>query len=272
MELSELCELINLQKEIRTKVESFFREFKFEEIKEILFKLKNNITEKKAREELKQLFFPDEKNIKILSCMLFCALEEYELYKTKGIPKDIFVETMKCFTRFIEECKQITGEYAFDREWWTSRQISGSLFRIGALEFEMREWNRKDVISIHIPSDVAFSIENCKESIKQAKCFFKKYFIGFSKTKYICNSWLLSPELISLLPEKSNIIKFQTLFDIYLIKYDNNEYIEWVFQKRNCDLSDLPEKTTLQRNMKQFLLSGNAIGTGLGILKEDIFT
>ena len=269
MQLSQLCELINLQTEIRKQVESFFNEFDFEKNKEILFKLKNSLTEKKAREELKEILSPDEKNLKMLSCMLYCALQEYDLYQKKGIPQKVFVDTMKCFTRFIEECKEITGEYAFDREWWTVRQISGHLFRIGSLEYEMREWNRKDVISIHIPSDADFSIQNCKDSIAQAKEFFKKYFVVFSKVKYICNSWLLSPELSSLLSEESNILKFQKLFNIYLVSYDNDEYIQWVFKKRNCELTELPEKTLLQKNMKKLLLSGETIGTGCGVLIEE---
>ena len=64
-------------------------------------------TEAAAREKLKRLFGEDEKQIKMLTCMLVCAAKQYTWYKKTGISDDIFYATMRCFTRFVKECKRV---------------------------------------------------------------------------------------------------------------------------------------------------------------------
>ncbi len=266
--IEELCERIELQSEIKKEVMFFCNGFDFSTLNPYLQMLKQRETEAEARRILKQLFGNDDRQIKMLSCMLFCAAEIYKWYQKKGISEEIYTDTMKCFTRFIEECKAITGVYAFDREWWTSRQISGRLFRIGALEYEMKFLDNCPVVSLHIPSDALFTEESCNRSISMAKIFFETYFTSFAQANYICHSWLLAPELKELLGEDSNILKFQRRFDIQKVDYNSYEYIEWIYKVRSCAVEDLPEKTSLQRNMKQYLLHSNRIGTALGIMKR----
>lgn len=43
--------------------------------------------------------------------------------------------------------------------------------------------------------------------------------------------------------------------------------MEWVFKRRDIPLEDLPEETSLQKNMKAHLLSGGWVGEGMGCLK-----
>ena len=95
----------------------------------------------------------------ILACSLLCACRAYEEYQKKGISDTVYFETMKCFTRFIDETQKRTGRLAFDRGWWTYRQISMQLFRIGELEYEFVEYEGRPALSIHIPSDAHFSKE-----------------------------------------------------------------------------------------------------------------
>ena len=88
-----------------------------------------------------------------------------------------------------------------------------------------------------------------------------------------CESWLLSPALSPLLPENSNILKFQRAFDITSVDPEPMDVLEWVFyltgeQQKTAKLTDLPENTFLQRNMKAFLLSGGKVGIAMGQLKR----
>ena len=84
----------------------------------------------------------------------------------------------------------------------------------------------------------------------------------------ICNSWLLSPELGSMLAENSNIKKFQNRFEIVRENKEDREYIEWLFQRlENTPYEELPENTSLQKKVKQLLLNGGNIGTALGIMR-----
>lgn len=268
MTVQELCEGIGLQEEIQREVEAFCQSFDFGTVKGYLDQLKRADGEREAREQLKQRFKEDGRQIKMLSCMLVCAADLFEWYQENGIPETIFYDTMKCFPRFIEECRAIDGSYAFDREWWTSRQVGGRLFRIGQLEFEMKRSEDHPVISIHIPSDADFSEETCDGSIEAAMKFFEEHFPEFSDVDYICNSWLLAPALRGLLPEESNILNFQGRFIIKEVDDTDTEYLEWVYQVRNCGIEFLPENTSLQKNMKQYLLNGGKIGSATGVMSR----
>lgn len=268
MNLQKLCEKIELQPEVKTEVDKFNSTFDFETISDDLEKLKNMNTEKEARIHLDKFFSDDPNHFKILTCMLLCAVDTYKIYQEKGIDEKIYIDTMKCFTRFISECKESTGVYAFDRAFWTPRQICGVLFRIGELEYEMKSFKNKNVISVHIPSDSIFTEEKCNDSFNQAKLFFKKFFNEFENVDYICESWLMMPDLKLFLRDDSNIVKFQNRFEIKEIYYDDKEFLQWVFKKKNCDIKDLPEKTSLQRKLKQHLLNGGKFGAALGILKK----
>lgn len=266
MDLITLCDRINLPEELQKEVIAYSQTNAFVRIHPFANELKNMETETSAREKLTQSLGEDPRKIKMLTCMLVCALELYPWYQEKGISETIFFDTMRCFTRFAKECKQITGQYAFDREWWTARQVSGILFRIGELEYEMVNTEAAPFVSIHIPSDSILTSQKCDASIESAQNFFARYFPEFRGRDYICHSWLLAPELCDLLPPDSNIIAFQHRFKLQRVDYLDTCYIDWVFKTRNIPITDLPENTRLQKSMKQHLLNGGRIGTGYGIL------
>lgn len=267
MDLKTLCEGIALRPELQNEVLAYCQSTAFADARKIIGGLKSMETEAATRKKLKQILGNDEKQIKLLTCMLMCAAEQHAWYLEKSIPDSVFWATMRCFTRFIAECKKITGSFAFDREWWTARQVSGTLFRIGELEYEMLHGDRKPAISMHIPSDAVLTAENCDRSVAEAKHFFAAHFPEYAGADYICDSWLLSPELSALLPENSHILAFQKRFMIQRVDYSGDEYAEWVFKTRGQCITDFPEQTTLQKNMKKHLLDGGKIGSGFGVLK-----
>lgn len=289
MTIRELCDAIELQSEIKNEVISYYDSLDFEEaLGKINEATGTDTNVQYTVQKVFEILAPDDKNIKMLTYMLHYALEAYDKYKQLEIADDIFIATMRCFTRFIGECYVKTGNYAFDRGWWTGRQVSMKLFRIGELEYEMTNWKSEPVISIHIPSDSDISHEKCVESIKQAKDFFIKYFPDYSNCRYICDSWLLSPTLKELLPDTSRIIGFQNMFDIVESKPDSESFIEWVYrinafefvpkendagevemvyQKKNINFDKLPEDTSLQKNIKSRIKAGGKIGDAFGILK-----
>ena len=187
---------------------------------------------------------------------LQCALKTYETYRFSD---DIFTETMKCFTRFVCEHKGSYGYYGFDRDFWTVRQLSGVLFRIGELEYEIRE----DAIHLHIPSDAVLEPERLRRSWEAARALL-------GAGEMVCHSWLLSPDLPGLLKETSRILAFQRNFDIFDPEPEDSVR-QWVF--KNPSLSDeaLPEDTSLQRRLKAFLLAGNTFHAAHGRLREEPF-
>lgn len=266
MKIEELCRKIELQEPVTAEVLEFSNKNDFFKIEELLNGLKVPDKWDAARGKLEQLLAPDENQFKMLACMLYCAAGDYEEYQRLKIGDDIYIATMKCFPRFLEECREKSGAFAFDRSFWTVRQIGMKLFRIGTLEYERTELEGDTAISIHIPSDADLSPEACEASLRQVVAFMNEKFPQEKSMQYFCSSWLLSPSLKELLPAGSKIVQFQERFEIIDQNPDSNAYLEWVYQKNNCPIEQLPEDTSLQKRMKAYLLSGGKIGEALGMI------
>jgi len=219
-------------------------------------------------EKLTKAFEEDEAKIKELACFLLAACRTYENYKEKGISEKIFFDTMKCFPRYTEETKVMKGYYEFDRGFWTYRQSSMLLFRLGQLEFEMRKDEEgQKVMGVHIPSDAVLTDANVDESLKMAEEFFAKHYPDYADVEYSCYSWLMAPKLKELLDEDSNIVHFQNRFHVHTEDREPLSVLEWVFKvKPDTAFADLPEKTSLQRKIKALLLQGDNVGIGIGTL------
>ena len=71
----------------------------------------------------------------------------------------------------------------------------------------------------------------------------------------------------SMLKETSNIIHFQNRFEIFNEGEIDFEFIEWVFNTKSKDFTTLTEKTSLQKKLKQHLLSGGVIRNANGRIK-----
>ena len=202
-----------------------------------------------------------------LRVFLCAALKTRIRYAEKGIPDEIFVQTMKCFSRFVGEHRASCGEYGFDRGFWVGRQLSLLLFRLGELEYECADYEGEKALSVHIPSDADLTPEKLDRSFAAAREFFAKYGDGYAEAKFFCYSWLLAPALGKLLPPTSKIALFQRRFKIVKTDQDSAGYIPWVFKKHDLKPEDFPENTTLQKNMKAFVLSGGKVGEALGVIE-----
>ena len=66
-----------------------------------------------------------------------------------------------------------------------------------------------------------------------------------------------------------NILQFQSLFDIVMSTRDDKQAIERIFGKRHLIKKFYPENTSLQSSAKHFMLDGNRLGIGLGIINKD---
>ncbi|MFT8592374.1 MAG: acyltransferase domain-containing protein [Bifidobacterium sp.] len=210
--------------------------------------------------------------------MLHCMLEaagKYSLpkYRQLHIPDAIFLDTMRAFTRFVEESIPRHHHYCFDRDFWTFRQLSLTLFRVGSLEYEFAQ-DPEDIeigvqgptINVHIPSDARLQPKNVEESIRLWDRFSAECFPRWSSLPKYCTSWMLSPALERLLPESSNILAFQRRFELIEFDEDSQDWREWVFNEDPSPVEQLPERTSLQRSMKRFILGGGKVGVASGRL------
>ena len=75
---------------------------------------------------------------------------------------------------------------------------------------------------------------------------------------------------MAVLPPDSNIMKFQSLWTIVSWNIDQSQAIERIFQPKCIgDMEFYPEDTSLRRAAKKWLLSGNVLGIGFGMIKAD---
>jgi hypothetical protein len=269
--MEELCNKINLQPEIIEKVLACHENFKYETVRPFLDKIYNRQTWEEGVKSLEKSFGEDPSGIKMLTCMLFCALHTHEIYEEKEIPDEIFIATMKFFSRFTDEHFSTYGTYSFVWGWWVPRQISANEFRIGELEYETVDENGKKSIHIHIPADAVMKQCKLRESYLDARKFFAKYYTQYADADMFCGSWLLSPALKEVLPEDSNILRFQQSFDVDHVDYESNGFLRWVYKREDIPWEQLPEDTTLQRRMKAYILNSGKIGWANGKLVSNPF-
>lgn len=114
------------------------------------------------------------------------------------------------------------------------------------------------VINIHIPQGEKMNYDTCLASIEQAKEFFIKHFPDIKYNAVVCGTWLLDINLLNILPEESNIIKFMRLFKKMPIHFSVPMIYERVFGF-GFDVKDIasaPENTSLQRSLKEYTLNG----------------
>lgn len=264
---NELYDRIHLQPEIIEKLDALSEQIDISGLTGDLERMMDRKTARPAYLQLKELLSEDEEHLKMLYCQLECARRLHDRYREMQIPETVFTETMRCFARFIEECRVRTGRMFFDRGWWTYRQVSMSLFRIGALEYEMKEYEGENVIAIHIPSDADLSRESVDVSLGRAEQFFRTCYADYEYGKYTCGSWLLSPALRASLAQDSNILAFQDRFTVIEEDSEDREFIEWLFQvSKDTDYRKLPERTSLQRNIKERLIRGETVCSAFGII------
>lgn len=215
-------------------------------------------------DQIRQVLGEDPRGMKMLTVELLCALKTRERYREMGISDEIYLATMDCFPRFVKEHMASFGCYGFDREWWTVHQLSCLLFRVGLLEFELREQD----VALHIPTGAHLEPEAVDASLAAIRETIALHFPRWKDLPKVCHSWLLSPTMQELLPQDAKILKFQRRFAVTLTGEDNNDFLQWCYKRKDIPFRDLPEETSLQRKLKAKLLRGESFLDARGVLME----
>lgn len=281
--LGALCQKIQMPQPAAEKVAALAQSYDFTAAEAYYPGLFSVETGDQAVQGLRALLAPDEEDgMLMLTVMLAGALNTGERCRKLGIPEKVWLDTMGCFSRFVRENFESEGVYSFDRDFWAYRQLSMVLFRIGALEYEMRALEGAvqaggltllegtPILSIHIPSDAVLTRESLDESYGAAKVFFARHFPEFHYRCGWCHSWIISPNLQKLLPDTSKILTFQGDFIITKVDENAEGYKFWLFKTKDSNMADYREDTSLQRRAKAHLLAGGKIGEAAGILKPGL--
>lgn len=222
----------------------------------------------------------DPDGLTVLSLYLHWAVDTKKWYEQIGIPEEYFWASMKDISIWCEDYLVKHGVPGF-KEWeWVGRSLRLEVIRIGRLQFEpislmhtlelegKKYYSGTPLLDVHIPAGEPLSVDAAIEAMHQAPIFFKTYF-GKTFSLLHCHSWLLSPDLKTLLPENSRIIQFQNLFTIYKTDNEERQAEERVFGFLSDDPNDYPESTSLQKAIKQHILDGKTVLMGAGIRIND---
>lgn len=210
---------------------------------------------------------------------LECLEGLYNKYIARGLPLEVFYDSVEDLKYKFDECLEVEGVYGTFVPTWYPRFYRVDRFKLGRLQYEVKPYPydryEKDgivilkdepVLNIHIPSCGPLKREERESSYKKAVEFYGKYF-NFLPKAFICNSWLLYPDHLDFLNPDSNIIDFMKDFDI-ISKEDKEFLYAWrIFGKsaKNLPVEEWSEKTSLQKAYKSRVLSGGKTGVGFGV-------
>ena len=214
---------------------------------------------------------------------LLTGLDElYRRYREKGYSEELFLDTMCDLKYKLYECRRVYGIWGTFVFFWYNRFFVMDLFALGRLQFHHRPLKQEgyrdiikkgeNVFACHIPSSGPLRTDDVMDSLKRAYEFYSDELVD-GVLRVQCSSWLLyPPHAEHLFPEGSNLIKFYNLFDVFETKSDptNKDFVR-VFDRVYSEdiLEDLETDTTLKRNLKEYLLNGNCMGSGYGIILFD---
>ncbi len=245
--------------------------------------------------------------VKSLTEHLLISVRNRDNGAWKIFPEEIFLATMGCFSRFVKEYHTSYGSYGYDRAFWTTRQAEAKLFRIGELEYELVEESSSLSMHIPSDARLEAELLN-KSVAAAKDFFRKYYPEVDSDTILLDSwllspalKELLSPDsriirfqnafdIDEVDPEPMDFLEWvyqlaggqiesltnqdkfeRKIADGQLEQQGSNEQLRHQILNNSTEslwLKSLPENTTLQRNMKKYLMDGGKVGCAKGSLKR----
>lgn len=225
-----------------------------------------------------------------LFCALLRAAELYPYYEKKGIPYEVFCNTMADISLRAALYKEANGVYGLTAAdaIWLRHHLAGKLFRLGQLQFQLFEMfpyelleedgymtfseeakqrfpTGTPVLNFHIPARTVLTPEECDYSFALAESFFPCFFPEHHAKAYLCFSWLLYPKMRMLLAADSNIARFADRFSIIGESEDCGEALRCIYGKRYRRKAEYPRDTALQKTACEHL---SCLGEACGIIER----
>ena len=156
---------------------------------------------------------------------------------------------------------------------WASYFINLRIIEVGGFQYELVSENpitkeKEMCIKMHVPKGASLKEEDVRSSIRKSTYEIERYF-NVKDINYYIESWLLSPEVLALLDDNSNILKFSKLFSIKSMGECTRDILDFVFNDVYIkDYNLLVCKTSLQAKLKSLLINKKEIHIGIGKLKQ----
>ena len=209
--------------------------------------------------------------------LIYCAEETKARYEKAGYSENLYWDAMKDLKYKMEETHQVYGVWGVYCGSWLASFILLKCFCLGRLQFEIlpSEFSyelaghtlkpHEPVVNVHIPSFGRLAHEDVLDAYSRAAKFFGHLFPD-GAVWFHCETWMLYPQVNALLPA-GNMKRFSEDFDVVHACIDPNQDDRYrVFMlPPDVPITEYPEKNTLQKNLKAWLLEGNTMGVGFGL-------
>lgn len=209
--------------------------------------------------------------------VLFSGLESLKrFYYENNIPDKVLLDTLFDINRNMDEIMARNGGFEIE-SWifsWLIKHFTARLFHLGRLQFEAVRFDEDNtllkngdyVLNVHIPAGGKLAHDEIILSYKLAAEFFAELMPDIVFKGFMCESWMLSPQLKDILPSSSNLVQFLSDYKLFGTDSGDESFYTYIFVKKPEDLRALSEKTALQRAVKAHLLSGGKIEAGRGFI------
>lgn len=264
MNLKKLENKIGLDEELVKELESYnFKEKNLEDLKKSYYE---DFTRFKS-------IIKNEKDGAFLALKVYLelVLSTYEEYLKRGIPEEIYVDSMKDIRIWANDYKKKHGVWGIDELDWLAESLDLKVIRLGRLQYEKTRAKKnlgpivegEEFLSVHIPEDSKLDPKDVENSLDLAREFYKDKGIKY----FYCKSWLLSLNLDRVLNRDSNIVKFRDKFTHIEMSFNTTQAEERIFSKVLEDKSLYPEETSLQKRTKEVIMQGFDLGIGSGYIE-----
>ncbi len=146
------------------------------------------------------------------------------------------------------------------------------------MSLNLAEWDKvlemyDPVLNIHIPAGERMDMQSCSDAIDYSIKFFAQYFPEKTYKGWACYTWLFDNQYEKILPESSNIVKFQREFHLCPLGASGDEALKRIFGENvlKNGIDRAPRESSMQRAVAEFIEQGGRLRQAGGFfLKEDL--
>jgi hypothetical protein len=220
-----------------------------------------------------------EDGLKNLLAYLYFLEDMKARYGALGIDDSVFMDSAEDIVRWCDAWTETKGTLYLGELNWLSLVFSGKIIKLGRLQFcfakeahtiEKYGIEKGDtVLAIHIPAAGPLLLDECKKSVDMAREFFPKHFPNVDFKCFTCHSWLLDPTHAEIMKHGSNILAFQTMFDI-VDKDVSESLFGYVFRWKmtRTELEGAECKSSFAKTVREKALEGRKFYAGLGVIEK----
>ena len=115
-----------------------------------------------------------------------------------------------------------------------------------------------NVVAVHITNGEPFAFDKVKQSMEMAQKVLARHYSDMEIKGIFGHSWVFEKHLREIMGRDTNITLFADYFTCYPARGGMHGVYEYVFSvDEDTPLELLPEKTSMQRAIKKYLLDGN---------------